>query len=120
MKKKRGRDCKAAVIDQNLRKRVVYERGGGNKMDEDGNKDLGVESKSSRSESDTNLEAGWDGGLLSKEDIILYWKRRQDVVFPTVGSRLPENIGEAIAVSMKAAQWHVLFFYVIALLILEL
>lgn len=42
------------------------------------------------------------------------------MVFPTVGSRLPENIGEAIAVSMKAAQWHVLFFYVIALLILEL
>lgn len=74
---------------------------------------------SSGSEIDAQLGAGWDGGLLSKEDINLFRKRLHNVVLPKYVTKLPTNLGESSAGSLKAAQWHSLFAYAIPLIIPE-
>lgn len=74
------------------KKKSMYEEGGGNAVERDD--DLFEDSTSSEQEGDANLEAGWDSGLLSKEDIIFFRRRMSEVVLPRGVSRLPDNIGE--------------------------
>ncbi|KAG0149623.1 hypothetical protein CROQUDRAFT_39610 [Cronartium quercuum f. sp. fusiforme G11] len=97
---------------------MVYEEGGGNAIDDDVDVDNG--SELSESELDVDLEGGWDGGLLSKEDIFFFWNHLKDVVLPTGIPRMPPNLGDAKAGSLTASQWHSLFAFSILLIIVEL
>ncbi|EGG10472.1 uncharacterized protein MELLADRAFT_103067 [Melampsora larici-populina 98AG31] len=97
---------------------MVYEEGCGNAIYDDEDMEDGAES--SESELDVDLEGGWDGGLLSKEDIMFFRKRLQDVVLPTGIPGMPSNLGDAKAGSLKASQWHSLFAFIIPLIIVEL
>ncbi|EGF96930.1 uncharacterized protein MELLADRAFT_114730, partial [Melampsora larici-populina 98AG31] len=95
-----------------------YEEGTGNVIDED--LEMQIESGSSDSEDDVELEGGWDGGLFSKGDIMVFRKLLRDVFLPSGIARLPPNLGEAKNGSLKAAQWHSLFAYIIPLIVVEI
>lgn len=97
---------------------MVYEEGCGNAIYDDEDMEDGAEP--SESELNVDLEGGWDGGLLSKEDIMFFWKRLQDVVLPTGIPGMPSNLGYAKAGSLKVSQWHSLFTFIIPVIVVEL
>jgi hypothetical protein len=114
-KRARAREDDKSTQAQHAKKRVTYEEGAGNACDGD---DESMDSWNS--EPDVELEAGLDGGLLSKDNIVFFNKRLKDVVLPTGITRLPKVLGEAKHGTLKAAQWHSLFSYVIPLIIIEM
>ncbi|KAG0140877.1 hypothetical protein CROQUDRAFT_99490 [Cronartium quercuum f. sp. fusiforme G11] len=118
MKRKR-RGIEAENQGGHLRKQIVYEEGGGNALDEE-DSDLDKESESCDFEPNIKLKTGWDSGLFLKEDIVFFRERLRDVVLPTSISRLPFNLGDSNHGTLKAAQWHSLFAYIILLIILKL
>lgn len=118
IKKRRPRGSDEINQARNPQRKIVYEEGGGNTMDVDDEMDH--ETDTSESDVDAELDAGWDGGLFSKAKIKFFRNRMRDLVLPNGISRLPLNLGESNAGSLKAAQWHSLFAYVIPLIIPEL
>lgn len=115
IKKKRPHGNDKSNLPEQPQKHFVYEEGCG---DED--TDMEDESESSESDIDVVLEGGWDGALFSNKDIQFFRKRLKDVVLPTGIAGMPPNLGEAKAGSLKASQWHSLFAFIIALIIVEL
>ncbi|KNZ51125.1 hypothetical protein VP01_4082g1 [Puccinia sorghi] len=79
-----------------------------------------AQSGSNNSNEDILLNSGFSGSFFSKYDINHFATLMKQVALPPGVPHLPENLGQAKHSKLGASQWHMLFFFIVPLVLCEM